>query len=85
MSRQSTTRVLALLAVMFAFYGSIVPIRLREDSGWALGASLGAMPFEPVRALWTGDFVVNALIFLPIGFFATGSLAPPSRCAPAWL
>lgn len=80
MSRRATCLALAVLGLLCVLYGSIVPLRLYEEAGWAGAiARLGAVPFEPTRFLWTGDFFVNALVFLPIGFFASGAVAPESR------
>ena len=80
MSRRTTCLVLAALALFCVSYGSIVPLRLHDSASWADAiARLDALPFEPMRALWTGDFFVNVLVFAPIGFFASGAIASESR------
>lgn len=84
MTRRATCLALALLAFLFLLYGSIVPLHLREQTGWTDAiARLGALPFDPTSFPLTGDFFVNVLVFVPIGFFATGAAAPRSRRIPA--
>jgi VanZ family protein len=80
MSRRAACLALALLALVCVLYGSIVPLHWHEGVSWDDAITrLGMVPFEPTRSLWTGDFFVNVLVFLPIGFFACGAVAPESR------
>jgi VanZ family protein len=80
MSRRATCLLLAVLSLLCVLYGSVVPLRLHEADSWADAmARLGALPFEPTRSVWTGDFFVNVLVFLPVGFFAGGAIAGDSH------
>lgn len=79
MSHRARLAGLALFFVASAAYGSFVPLRWRSI-GWVEGLQrAAAIPPEPVWRVFNGDFFTNALVFLPIGFFAAGAIAPYSR------
>ena len=70
---------LALLAVAFAAYGSLVPLRFQRLAvDAAVDRALNA-PYTPLRPPSKSDYVTNVLLFVPVGFFALGAAAHPSR------
>ena len=70
-----TTCTAALVA-----YGSLVPLRWREDpEGIGAWRRVLTTPLEPFASGRSGDFFVNILVFLPIGLFASGTLHRLSR------
>jgi VanZ family protein len=78
--RRAAFAALGLSVLGFVAYGSLVPLTWRHDVTWAgATATWRAMAAQPVPHVWRGDVPVNVLLFLPVGFFLTGALAPRSR------
>jgi glycopeptide antibiotics resistance protein len=79
MSRRLVLCAGVVLFVAMAAYGSFVPFRLRDVT-----FSDAMQQFSRLRlgARWSpshSDFVANVLLFVPIGFTLTGTLADGSR------
>src|SRR5262245_44065620 len=79
MSRRLVLFAGVVLFVAIAAYGSFVPFRLRH-----VGFSEAVLQFSHLRlgarlSPSNSDFVANVLLFVPIGFTLTGTLADRSR------
>ncbi len=82
-----TTRVLlalgALFAAAFAVYGSLVPLHVRHVAFSDAVAEFLAVEYIPFALASKTDFLSNVVLFLPIGFLVTGSIAAGRRRALA--
>ena len=75
--------VVALTYVGFVVYGSLVPLAYRYrpfDEAWA---TFLHTPYLRLGMGSRADWVANILLYIPLGFLATASLATRMRAAPA--
>jgi len=70
---------LALLFAAFAAYGSLVPLELRGIPISEAVEVFLSTPLVPIGQASRTDFVTNFLLFVPIGFFLLGALAPRKK------
>ncbi|MCU0878458.1 MAG: VanZ family protein [Pirellulaceae bacterium] len=63
-----------LLAIFLAVYGSLVPLNVQEISWDAATERFREVLQTPLNFASRTDWATNVLLFVPIGFFATGLL-----------
>ena len=84
----TTRRLLAFgaaLAVGFAIYGSLVPLRVRPLAFADAVREFRALRRVPFAVESKTDLLSNFALFFPIGFLATGAIATGrSRPAVSW-
>jgi len=78
-TRRGPLLVLAVLFAGFAVYGSLVPLRLRSIPVSDAVATFKSTPLVPFALASRTDLLTNVLLFLPIGFFLLGAVAPRGR------